>query len=241
MAELPLYSREGKSAGTVTVDETIFGDKVKKKLLHQVVIIHEANQREGNAHTKTRGEVEGSTKKMWPQKHTGMARMGTKRSPIWVKGGIVFGPRTREYRLGITASMKHAALDSALLGKIKDKEVSVIEGVALEKPKTKEMARLMKSIGFNRTVLLALPKHDEKIYLSSRNLQDLSVRPVHELNAYDVIKHKNLLLTREALDTLVKARSGENQKKEKPSSAKASEGKPAPRTPKAKAGEGGKA
>src|SRR5688500_4125666 len=122
MAELPLFSKDGKSTGTVSVDETVFGDNVRKRLLHQVVLIHEANQREGNAHTKTRGEVEGSTKKMWPQKHTGMARMGTKRSPIWVKGGIVFGPRKRDYRMVITDSMRRAALDSALLGKILDKD-----------------------------------------------------------------------------------------------------------------------
>ena len=207
MAELPLFSKDGKSTGTVTVDETIFGDKVRRRLLHQVVLIHEANQREGNAHTKTRGEVEGSTKKMWPQKHTGMARMGTKRSPIWVKGGIVFGPRTREYRLGITDSMKRAALNSAILGKIKDKEVSVIEGVDFEKPKTKEMAKLMKALGFKRTVLLAIPKHNDKVWLSARNLQDLSVRPVGELNAYDVVKHKDILLTKGALEALVSARA----------------------------------
>jgi large subunit ribosomal protein L4 len=220
MAELPLFSKDGKNTGTVTVDETIFGDKVRKRLLHQVVVIHEANQREGNAHTKTRGEVEGSTKKMWPQKHTGMARMGTKRSPIWVKGGIVFGPRTREYRLGITDSMKRAALNSAILGKIKDKEVSVIEGVDFEKPKTREMAKLMKALGFKRTVLLAIPKHNEKVWLSARNLQDLSVRPVGELNAYDVVKHKDILLTKGALDALVSARAA--------SAAAAAAAKPAP-------------
>ena len=206
MAELPLFSKDGKSTGTVSVDATLFGDKIRKRLLHQVVVIHEANQREGNAHTKTRGEVEGSTKKMWPQKHTGMARMGTKRSPIWVKGGIVFGPRTREYRLTATDSMKRAALNAALLWKIMDKEVSVIEGVDFDQPKTKEMAKLMKALGFKRTVLLTLPKHNPKVWLSARNLQDLSVRPVGELNAYDVVKHKDLLLTREALDALVAAR-----------------------------------
>jgi large subunit ribosomal protein L4 len=209
MADLPLYSKDGKSAGTIAVDEKLFGDKVKKKLLHQVVVIHEANQREGNAHTKTRGEVEGSTKKPWPQKHTGMARAGTKRSPIWRHGGIVFGPRKREYRMTITDSMRHAALDSALLGKIKDKEVSIIEAVELPKPKTKEMAKLMKAIGFKRTVLLAIPKYNETVWLSARNLQDLSVRPVNELNAYDVLKHKDLLLTKEALEALVKSRSGQ--------------------------------
>src|SRR5579862_8133975 len=211
MAELPLFSKDGKSAGTVSVDEKVFGDKVRKRLLHQVVVIHEANQREGNAHTKTRGEVEGSTKKMWPQKHTGMARMGTKRSPIWVKGGIVFGPRTREYRMTITDSMRRAALNSALLGKIKDKEVSVIEAMDLAKPKTKEMAKIMKAIGFKRTVLLAIPKHNDTVWLAARNLQDLSVRPVGELNAYDVLKHKDLLLTKEALQALLAARSKEKK------------------------------
>jgi len=215
VADLPLYSGDGKSAGTVAVDEKVFGDKVRKKLLHQVVVIHEANQREGNAHTKTRGEVEGSTKKLWPQKHTGRARMGTIRSPIWVKGGIVFGPRKREYRMTITDSMRRAALDSAILGKIRDREVSVIEAVDFEKPKTKRMATLLKSIGFKRTVLLAIPKHDPKVWLSSRNLEDLSVRPVADLNAYDVVRHKDILLTRAALDALVASRSGKAAAPEK--------------------------
>ena len=212
MAEIPLYSRDGKSAGTVSLDEKIFGEKVRKRLLHQVVVIHEANQREGNAHTKTRGEVAGSTKKLWPQKHTGRARMGTKRSPIWVKGGIVFGPRKRDYRLTITDSMRKAALDSALLGKIIDKEVSVVEGMSFEKPKTKAMSGLIKAIGLKRSVLLAVGKHDANVWLSARNLQTLSVRPVRELNAYDIIKHKDLLLTKDALDALVAARkSGEKK------------------------------
>ena len=217
MADLPLYSKDGKSAGTVSVDEKIFGDLVRKKLLHQVVLIHEANQREGNAHTKTRGEVRGSRKKMWPQKHTGRARMGTKRSPIWVKGGVVFGPRTREYRMTITDSMRRAALDSALLGKIKDKEVSVVEGFPFDKPKTKAMAGLIKAIGLKRSVLLTIGKHDPVVWLASRNLQTLSVRPVKELNAYDILKHKDLLLTREALEALVSARKGVEKSGEKKS------------------------
>ncbi len=208
MAELPLYTRDGKSAGTVAVDEKLFGEKVLKRLLHQVVVIHEANQREGNAHTKTRGEVEGSTRKPWPQKHTGMARAGTVRSPLWRHGGVVFGPRRREYRMKITASMRRAALNSALLGKILDREVSIVEGLDVDPPKTRRVAALMKSIGFKRTVLLAVPKHDPKVWLSARNLQDVSVRPVRELNAYDVVKHKDLLLTREAWDALVAERSG---------------------------------
>ena len=213
MADLPLYSKDGKSAGTVKVDEKLFGDLVRKKLLKQVVVIHEANQREGNAHTKTRGEVEGSTKKLWPQKHTGRARMGTKRSPIWVKGGIVFGPRKRDYRMVITDSMRRAALDSALLGKILDKEVSVVETLSFEKPRTKAMSGLIKSIGLKRSVLLAVGnKPEPNVWLSSRNIQALSVRPVRELNAYDIVKHKDLLLTKDALDALVSARAGAEKK-----------------------------
>ncbi len=212
MAELPLYTKEGKGAGTVAVDEKLFGDKVLKKLLHQVVVIHEANQREWNAHTKTRGEVEGSTRKPWAQKHTGMARAGTIRSPIWRHGGVVFGPRRHEYRQKITSSMRRAALDSALLGKILDKEVSVVEGLDAETPKTKRMVSLMKSIGFKRTVLLAIPEYDEKVWLSARNLPDVSVRPVRDLNAYDVLRHKDLLLTRGALDALLKERAGGEKK-----------------------------
>jgi len=207
MVDLPLFDKEGRSAGTVPVDERLFGEKVRRKLLHQVVIIHEANQREGNAHTKTRGEVEGSTRKPWPQKHTGMARAGTIRSPLWRHGGVVFGPRRREYRRKITDSMRRTALDSALLGKMRDREVSVLESLDPEPPKTRRLAALIKSIGFTRTVLLAIPSYDERVWKMARNLPDLSVRPVRELNAYDVLRHKDLLLTRAALDVLVAERS----------------------------------
>jgi large subunit ribosomal protein L4 len=194
------------------VDEKLFGDRIKKRLLQQVVVIYEANRRQGNASTKIRNEVSGSRRKPWPQKHTGMARVGDIRSPLWRHGGIVFGPRPREYRRDMTASMRRAALNSALLGKIRDKEIHVIEGVEFPEPKTRRMAALMKAIGFKRTVLLAVPKADENVWRSARNLQDLSVRPVAELNAYEVLKHKDLLLTREALEALLASR----KKEEKP-------------------------
>lgn len=207
MADLPLYDKDGKSTGTVSVDEKIFGEKIRKRLLHQVVVIYEANRREGNAHTKLRNEVRGSNKKLWPQKHTGRARMGTRRSPVWVGGGVVFGPRKKEYRQGITASMRRAALDSALLGKIRDKQVRIIEGVELEKPRTKQVAGLLKAMGVDRTALLAVPKSDRKLTLSARNLKALKVCAVSQLNAYEVLKYRDLVLTRESLDRLVAARS----------------------------------
>ncbi|HEY3227334.1 MAG TPA: 50S ribosomal protein L4 [Planctomycetota bacterium] len=207
MADLPLYDKNGKSAGTVPVDETIFGDKVRKRLLHQVVLIYEANKRQGTASTKSRGEVEGSTRKPWPQKHTGMARAGTIRSPLWRHGGIVFGPKPREYRLGLTASMRGAALDSAMLGKIRDKEVLVIEGFDPgTPPKTRKVASVLAAMGLERTVLAGIKTLDPNLHRAARNLNRLKLVPVAEFNAYDVLKHHRVVLTREALEALLASR-----------------------------------
>lgn len=216
MAELPLYDKDGKSAGSVSVDETLFGDKVRKKLLHQVLVIYEANQREGNASIKYRGEVEGSTRKPWPQKHTGMARSGTIRSPIWRHGGRVHGPKPREYRQIITATMRRAALDSAILGKIRDKELAVFESLSFDAPKTKRLAGILAAAGFDRTVLLAVKAHDRNAALSARNLPRVKMVPVADLNAHDVVRHRRVVLTREALDALVASR----KRKEVAASAK---------------------
>lgn len=217
MAELPLLDKDGKNIGTFAVDEKVFGEKVKRRLLHQVVVMYEANQRQGTACTKTRGEVEGSTRKPWPQKHTGMARAGTVRSPIWRHGGVVFGPRPRDYRQTITAKTRHAALNSALLAKIRDKEVTVIEKLELEKAKTKLAASVFKNAGFKRTVLVGYvggkPEEKERreknrvVVLAARNLPDVSIRPVEEFNAYDVLKYKDVLLTKEAVERLVAERA----------------------------------
>jgi large subunit ribosomal protein L4 len=207
MADLPLFDKAGKSAGTVAVDEKLFGDKVRKRLLHQVVIIYEANKRQGTASTKGRGEVEGSTRKPWPQKHTGMARAGTIRSPLWRHGGIVFGPKPREYRLGLTASMRTAALDSALLGKIRDKEVLVIEDFNPgTPPKTRNIASVLAAMGLDRTVLVGISKLDANLHKAGRNLDRVKMVPVSDFNAYDVLKHHRVVLTRGALDALVASR-----------------------------------
>ena len=207
MADLPLYDKNGKSAGTVSVDESVFGTVVRKRLLHQVVIIYEANKRQGTASSKGRGEVEGSTRKPWPQKHTGMARAGTIRSPLWRHGGVVFGPKPREYRLGLTASMRGAALDSALLGKIRDKEVLVIEGFDPgQPPKTRKVASVLAAMGLDRTVLAGIKQLDPKLHLAARNLSKLKLVPVSDFNAYDVVKYNRVVLTREALDALVASR-----------------------------------
>ncbi len=214
MIELPLYNKDGKSAGTVAVDESLFGDKVKKRLLHQVLLAHEANQRQGTASTKLVRDVEGSTRKPWPQKHTGMARQGSTRMSQWRKGGVVHGPRPRDYRQVITSSMRRCAIDSAFLGKIRDKEVAVIESLDSDSKKTKRFAALVKAMGFQRTVLIGTkdPKSRETVngHLASRNLHGIKLVPVGEFNAWSIVRYKNVLLTREALDTLVASRKAKS-------------------------------
>ena len=210
MADLPLYDKNGKSAGKVTVDESVFGAVVRTRLLHQVVLIYEANKRQGTASTKGRGEVEGSTRKPWPQKHTGMARAGTIRSPLWRHGGVVFGPKPREYRMGLTASMRGAALDSAMLGKIRDKEVLVIEGFDPgTPPKTKKVASVLAAMGLDRTVLAGIKTLDANLHKATRNIPKFKMVPVSDFNAYDVLKYNRVVLTREALDALVASRKSQ--------------------------------
>ena len=207
MADLPLYDKNGKSAGTLAIDETVFGTVVRKRLLHQVVIIYEANKRQGTASTKGRGEVEGSTRKPWPQKHTGMARAGTIRSPLWRHGGVVFGPKPREYRMGLTATMRESALDSAMLGKIRDKEVLVIEGFDPgTPPKTKKIASTLAAMGLDRTVLVGIKTLDPNLHRAARNLAKFKMSPIADFNAYDVIKYNRVVFTREALEALVASR-----------------------------------
>lgn len=208
MAELPLFDASGKKIGTLSIDEAIFGKKVKKVLLKDVLVWYGRNKRSGSASTKTRGEVAGSTKKPWKQKHTGRARSGTIRSPIWRHGGIVFGPRPRDYSVKIPQKMRKAALDSAILGKIQDKEVFVIEGFQFEKPSTKKMIAILKNMGIDRTCLVGVKEHTQNALLSMRNLQNISMTRSADLNAYAILRHKDLLLTKDAVEQLVGSRGG---------------------------------
>jgi large subunit ribosomal protein L4 len=202
MVDVPLYNPEGKSVGTLEIDEKVFGDKVRRRLLHQGVILYEANRYIRTASAKTRDEVAGAGKKLWPQKHTGRARMGSIRSPIWKGGGVVFPPKPRSNRVTISRRTKKEALKSALLGKLRDKELSVIEKFDVAKPSTKAMARTLKAIGLDRSVLIGVPETDRNLWLSTRNIPKVSVTPVTDWNAYAVLKHRALLVTRAALEKL---------------------------------------
>jgi large subunit ribosomal protein L4 len=208
MIEVPTYNADGTKTGAIQVDEAWFGRKVRQDLLHQAVVRHEANQRQGTVGTKGRGQVEGSTRKIFAQKHTGRARAGTIRSPKRRGGGVTFPKMTREFRMGMPRKVRRQALDSALLARMLASELLVLDGLKLEKPKTKTVAQVLKAIGIERSCLLTLPGQgdDEVLYKSTRNLPRTRVRRVADLNAYDVLWPNRVVFTRQAFEAMLESR-----------------------------------
>ncbi len=202
MINVPVFDSNGSPLEDVSFEEEAFGGTVRTALLRDVIIMHEANHRRGTASTKTRGEVAGGGKKPWMQKHTGRARAGTNRSPIWKGGGVVFGPRPRDYSYSMHRKAKRVALQSALLSKLKDSEVVLIDKLDFDTPSTKKLASLLKGLGIMESCLIVIPELDDTVWKSSRNIYNLKVRVASDLNAYDVIKYKKLLIVKDSLDSL---------------------------------------
>ncbi|MDP2671895.1 MAG: 50S ribosomal protein L4 [Candidatus Daviesbacteria bacterium] len=203
---IPVYSLAGRAAGTLTLPKEIFGQKVNKKLLAQAMRVYMTNQKSLFASTKTRGEVEGSTAKIYRQKGTGKARHGAIRAPIFVGGGIVFGPKPRKVKLELPRRMKKAALVSALSSKAKDQGILGISGLEKASGKTKEMVELLsKIVGQSKTVssLIVTGEKQDNIVRAVRNIPGVSVLPANLLNAYEVLKHKSLLVTKEAVNVIL--------------------------------------
>ncbi|MFA5795315.1 MAG: 50S ribosomal protein L4 [Candidatus Brocadiia bacterium] len=203
MIEVPLYNQEGKEIERLKIDETVFGERINRPLLNQVVRMYEVTMRRGTASTKTRGEVEGSTRKPWKQKHTGRARSGTARSPIWRHGGITFGPKPRNYSFPVPQKMRQIALNHAILSKLKDNETLVIDKLQAENPKTKPMALMLKNMGVSKSCLIGIKDINKNLHLSTRNIDKVTMMPIKDFNAYEVIKHQRLVLTRESLSGLI--------------------------------------
>lgn len=211
MIELPLYNQQGQAIDKININESLFGSEINKKLLRDVIIMYEASQRRGTASTKRRSEVSGSSRKPWRQKGTGRARVGTVRSPIWRHGGIVFGPHPRDYSYRLPKRMLRKALDSALLSKFQDKETTVVESIKMEQPKTKEIMMLLKNIGIKRSCLIGIKNHNRTLHLSARNIPATLLLAVEDFNAYAVLKYKNLILTKEALEDLISRRKTDKE------------------------------
>jgi large subunit ribosomal protein L4 len=200
---LPIYNRQGKSTETLTVDPADFGGKVSKQLLHDAVVMYLANKRSGTHSTLRRGEVSGSTKKLFRQKGTGNARVGTKRTNKRRGGGTTKGPKPRDYYYRMPKKAIRVATRMAILSRLLDNEVVIVDDLAFEAPKTKEMAALLKALNLGATTcLIGTAGAQPVVYKSARNIRGVEILPAAEFNAYSVLRPKRLLLTRAALDEL---------------------------------------
>ncbi len=198
-------------AGTVQAreeDTSALGKRPHRRLLREAVLMYEANQRAGTHSTKTRAEVWFTNKKPWKQKHTGRARAGTRRSPLWRKGGTIFGPKPRDYGWSMPRKALRAAVRSALLGKLIDGEVSRIRGLALDRPSTKPFAAAMTALGLEGSVLFVLESPDVVRFRSARNIRGADVRCAADVNAYDLLSHRNVVLLDDALDDVLRGTGG---------------------------------
>jgi large subunit ribosomal protein L4 len=203
MLNLNVYNRQGESVGTVEIDPDEFGGSVNRQLLHDVVVMHLANQRAGTHSTLRRGEVAGSTKKLFRQKGTGNARAGTRRTNKRRGGGTAKGPKPRDYEYHLPKKAVRAATRMAILSKFQDQEAIVVDDLDLQEAKTKQMAAVFKALKIKGlTCLVGTAGRDEKVFRSARNLPGVEVAPTAQFNAYAVLRPKRLLLTKAALEEL---------------------------------------
>ena len=196
MPTIGLFNKEANKVGEIQLNDQIFAVEVNTDAIHQVVVAQLANKRQGTQSAKTRAEVRGGGIKPWRQKGTGRARQGSIRAPQWIKGGVVFAPKPRDYRMSIPKTMRRVAITSALTSKVLDNNMIVLESLELAAPKTKEMVNVLnafeaKTAGSN-----------ENVYKSARNIQGVAVLPVNNINVYDLLKFEKLIITKEAVNKI---------------------------------------
>ncbi len=199
MPEVDIKDRNNNIIGKISLRDDIIEDYPKQGVIHDAVINYLANQRQGTAATKTKGLIRGGGKKPWKQKHTGRARAGSIRSPLWRGGGTVFGPQPRDYSYKLPKKIKRLALLTTFHKKLSSGEVVIIDNLSIEKPKTKEMVSILKNLGLDhKSVLIVLPEKDDNIMRSARNIPGVSVTRTSDLNTYNILANNMLLMTKEA-------------------------------------------
>jgi large subunit ribosomal protein L4 len=203
MIELAIYNQAGDKVDTIQVDEAKLGGEVRKQLLKQALVMYHANQRQGSVRTLARGEVAGSTRKMFRQKGTGNARTGGIRNPIKKGGGHAKQKRPKDWRQAMPKKARQLATKSAILSKLQSQDVRVLSEIKLDGPKTKPVADMFKKLGIDRSVLLALPGRDENVEKSARNIERTTLTTVSQLNAWDILRNRTLLLTRAGLEQIL--------------------------------------
>jgi large subunit ribosomal protein L4 len=203
MATLPIFNASGSEIGSYEIDPSEVAPHINKQLLHDAIVMYEANLRQGSHCTKTRGQVSGSTKKMYRQKGTGNARAGSKRTNIRRGGGVARTVKPRDYSYRLPKKAIKLATRMAIASKIADNEIVVLDGFGLESIKTKAVAGALKALGLDGvTTLIVLDGPDNVVYMSARNIDGVSVSPVRDLNALSVLKPRRMLVTKSAMDKI---------------------------------------
>jgi large subunit ribosomal protein L4 len=203
MISLPVYNKDGQEIETLKVDELAFGGRVRYALLKQAIVMYHANKRVGTAATKSRSLVEGSTRKMYAQKHTGNARAGAIRTAKRVGGGVTFAKVARDFGQRMPKKQRHLARDSAILSKLLSNNVVVVDRLKFDKPKTKDFAAILGNLKIDRSCLVVIPEHDDTLWRSARNIEKVSVLSAEESNAGDICRHTKLLFTKDAFLALM--------------------------------------
>lgn len=203
MIDVKVYNREGKELESVQVDESLFGGTVRAALLKQAIVMYHANKRVGTAATKSRGMVEGSTRKLYRQKGTGNARAGSVRTPVRVGGGVTFAKVARDFGKDMPKKQRRVACDSALLAKMQSDSVVVVDELSFDAPKTKEFARVLGNLNIDRSCLVTISEPDANVYKSARNITKVDVIKVDELNAGDICTKQKVLFTKAAFMALL--------------------------------------
>jgi large subunit ribosomal protein L4 len=193
--QVPVYSLTGEVVEHVEISDQVFAVPFNEGVVHQAMVRQQANARQGTASTKTRSEVSGSSAKMFRQKGTGLARAGSRRSPLRRGGGITFGPQPRSYRQAMPKKMRQLAIRCVLSAKARDKELKVLEELKLKEPKTKQMAQILTALGVDSSALIVTSEPEDSVVKSARNLKGIKTMPANLINVLDILSYKILLMT----------------------------------------------
>ena len=204
MLEIPVYDMSGSRTGSMEVDPQLLGGHVRPKLLKQAIVVQQANRRLGTASTKSRSMVRGSTRKIYRQKGTGNARMGSSRTVVRTGGGVAFAKGKQNFSRVLPKKMRRLARNNAILAKAVAEKVVVVDGLSFDEPKTRTMAQLLGGIGATRGCVLALDEPNDTVYRSGRNIPKTDIRVLRELSAYEILRRDTLIVAKEALEDLIR-------------------------------------
>ena len=203
MVEMNVHTIDGKKIGEIELNDNLFDTKINKHVVHQIVKRYLAGKRRGTASTKNRSEVRGGGRKPWKQKGTGRARAGSIRSPLWVGGGVIFGPENRDYTYPIPKKMRLVALKSILSDKAKNNNIIILDNLKLKEGKTKEIISIFNNLNLDgNKILIVIDKEDELLKRAVSNLKEAMIITANKLNTYELINYKKIIITKDALKVI---------------------------------------